>query len=221
MSPLITLPIQAPPGTVEVMVDFYDGLERDLLLASPTKELLQGLPRTVTLPTPDLCAYYLYYKRRPGVNGYSSIDDIAHQWHSALVEFDGQIDFNRSSIRLLQASGTSSGTVERVGEAIGLCVSSQIHGFHQADWIRIDTTTKRKTLDFWHPWTAGIGKDFIQVETKGSGIADNRRKPSSVSNHKASIKAKKAQATMSERQSSVLYGTIAVLDERPDSVARW
>ena len=106
-----------------------------------------------------------------------------------------------------------------MGEAIGLCVSSQIHGLHQADWTRIGKTTTRRTLDFWHPWIAGDGRQFIQVETKGSGITDNRHKPSTVSNHKASIRAKKAQATAGEHQSSVLYGTIAVLDERPDSVA--
>jgi hypothetical protein len=220
MAHVITLPIQAPPDTVDVLVDFYDSQERDSLLASPMGTHLQGLPRTLRLPTPDLCAYYLYYKKRPGVDGYSSLDEIGRKWHLALVEFDGQIDFNNSSIRLFQAADTSTGTIERVGEAIGLCVSSQIHGLHQADWTRIRSTTKRRTLDFWYPWIAGDGRQFIQLETKGSGIPDNRHKPQTVSNHKASIKAKKAQTTPAECKSSVLYGTISVLDERPDSVAR-
>ena len=65
MAHLITLPIHAPPDTVNVLVNFYDDQERDLLLASPMSKLLQGLPTTLTLATPDLCAYYLYYKKAP------------------------------------------------------------------------------------------------------------------------------------------------------------
>ncbi len=219
MAHLVSIPIETPPETINVEVDFYDDLERKALLASPIRELLSDLPKTIAVPTPDLCAFYLYYKMRPGIHGYSTHSDVARQWHRALVEFDGQIEFTDSSIRLSQAEGTYLGTTERLGEAVGLSVASVIHGGHQADWTRIPKAS-RKTLDFSSPWTASDGRRFIQVETKGSATPDNDRKTSSISQHKSDIKSKKKAATDEERRSSILYGTIAVFDDQPESVAR-
>ena len=220
MAHVITLDLQRPPSTVSVAVDFYDEEEKQALLASPMAPLLATLPMVYELSTTDLCAYYLYHKRRLGMAGYSSHKDLVQQWAKALAEFDGQVEFGNSSLRLTSATNMSSSTTERLGEAIGLTTASQLHGLHQADWSRIPVTNTRKTLDFQRPWTASDGKQFIQVETKGSATTDNNYKTSSVSKHKAEIKAKKKHATDEERQKSVLYGTIAVLDDRPDSTAR-
>lgn len=220
MAHMITLEPEAPPETVAVSVDFYDEDEKQALLASPMAALLRGLPATLDLPTTDVCAYYLYYKRRPGIDGYSTHKDVVRRWAQALVEFDGQIQFGNSSLRLTSARNMSRGTVERIGESIGLSVASKLHGLHQADWSRISITNTRKTLDFQRLWTASDGRQFVQVETKGSAARDNKYKTSSVSAHRADIKAKKEQATDEERRRGVLYGTIAVLGEGPDSMAR-
>jgi len=220
MANMITLELHAPPTSVDVRVDFYDEEERHALLATPTAPLFAGLPSLLHLPTTDLCAYYLYYKRRPGISGYSSHDDMVRQWTQALVEFDGQVKFSSSSLHLTSATNMSSGTTERLGESIGLSTISKLHGLHQADWTRIPITKTRRTLDFQHIWTASDGKQFVQLETKGSATNDNDHKTPSVCNHKAKIKEKKIQATNEERRKGILYGTIAVLDDRPDSVAR-
>jgi len=220
MAHLITLQLEAPPDTVDVMVDFYDDQERAALLSSPGGPSLAGIPKLLPVPTCDLCTYYLYYKKRLEIDGYSSHNDIVQRWHQALVEFDGQVQFANSSLRLLSPTDFSTGTTERLGEAIGLSVVSSIHQLHQADWDRIGKTNIHKTLDFVLPWTASDGKQFIQLETKGSAGEDNAYKTSSVSNHKADIKAKKDDASDEEHATSILYGTISVLDNKPESVAR-
>jgi len=220
MAHLISLPLQAPPDTLGILVDFFDANERDAFLSSPLGPMLGRLPAEFKIPTVDLCAYYLYYKKRPGVPGYSNHDEIADRWQQALYEFDGQIEFTVSSLRLIQKAGFARGTIERLGEALGLSVANSIHGLHQADWDRLSETNKRRTLDFSHPWIASDGRQFIQVETKGSVLENNDNKPQTILNHRASIKAKKADATDAEKASSVLYGTIGVLDERQDGIAR-
>lgn len=220
MANMITLELHAPPASVDVRVDFYDEEERHALLATPAAPLFAGLPSLLDLPTTDLCAYYLYYKRRLGIPGYSSHNDVVRQWVQALVEFDGQVEFGRSSLHLTSATHMSSGTTERLGESIGLSTISKLHGLHQADWTRIPITKARRTFDFQHVWTASDGKQFIQLEAKGSATNDNDHKTSSVCNHKAKIKEKKKQATDEECKKGILYGTIAVLDDRPDSIAR-
>jgi hypothetical protein len=220
MSSLISIPLQAPPSTTNVLVDFYDSAEKGLFAASPLWASVKDLPTTLALPTHDLLAYYLYYKKQPGVPGYSTHDDVAKQWAKALVEFEGQLDFTALSLRLIPNATLDTGTTERLGEAIGLSVASKLHGLHQADWSRIPESNKSKTLDFWRPCLASDGRQFVQVEAKGSASDNNDGKSSSISKHKASIKAKKQQVTADTRSLSVLYGTIAVVDNRPNSTAR-
>lgn len=220
MSSLISIPLQAPPSTTNVLVDFYDAAEKSSFAASPLWASVKDLPTTLALSTQDLLAYYLYYKKQPGVPGFSTHDDVAQQWAKALVEFEGQLDFAASTLRLIKNVTLDTGTTERMGEAIGLSVASNLHGLHQADWSRIPESNKSKTLDFWRPCLASDGRQFIQVEAKGSASDNNDGKSPSISKHKASIKAKKQQVTPDIRSQSVLYGTIAVVDNRPTSTAR-
>jgi hypothetical protein len=219
MAHLISVEIEAPPSSIEIDVDFYDENERAAFEQSPAWAYLQDFPKRLSIPTADLCAYYLYYKKRVGVNGFNDHTDLVRKWSQALVEFDGQVDFMNGSLKLVQTEGANRGTTERLGEAIGLSVASRIHGLHQADWTRIPEA-KRKTLDFWHPFTASDGVMFVQVETKGSAVENTGLKPASVSAHKASIKAKKLSATPAEQRNSILYGTIGVLDHRPETTAK-
>jgi len=218
MAHLITLPLEAPPDTLRVNVAYYDEEERVALTKSIGQDILGGPSRELTIPTPDFCSYYLYYKLRQSVPGYGSHDDVAQKWAFALAELDGQVQFAGGSVRLLQADGTSSGTSERIGEAIGLSVASRLHTLHEGDWSRIPISNTRKTFDFER--IASDGRRFILLEAKGSSVENNLLKPSTVSEHKRSIKEKKAAATATERQNAILYGTIGVLDDRPNSVAR-
>jgi hypothetical protein len=214
----IAIPDHSP--TVAIKVDFYDNKERESFLRTPFPIGLQNLPITLTLPTPEVLTYYLYYKKQPGVPGYSTHDEVAQRWYEALVEFNGQLTLSNHSIRRIPNVTLDTGTTERVGEALSLSVASYLHGLHEADWGRIPESNTRKSLDFQYPLTASDGKRFIQLEAKGSSTDNNDNKSDSVTHHKASIRAKKNAATSEERQESVMYGMIGVIDDRRDSAAR-
>lgn len=219
MARTVTIPVAAPPDTLRVDVAFYDEDEQAAFEKVLPSDILKDIPGEMVIPTPDFCTYYLYYKLREGVRGYGSHNEVADKWQFALGELDGQIEFADGTIRLTHAEGTNRGTSERFGEAIGLSVASQLHNIHGGDWNRIPETNTRKIFDF-NGLIASDGQQFVQLEAKGSSVEDNQRKPSTVSNHKRSIKAKKSEATPAERTESVLYGTIGVIDDRPVSTAR-
>jgi len=219
MAHLITMPLEAPPDTLRVNVAYYDEDERAAFVRSMGRDILDGPSREIVIPTPDFCTYYLYYKLRSGVPGYDSHDEVARRWAFAVTEFDGQVEFADGSIRLTRTDGANRGTSERLGEAVGLSVASRLHSLHDGDWRRVPETSSRKTFDFERA-VASDGHRFILLEAKGSSVDDNRLKPSTVSGHKQSIKEKKGAATRGERANSILYGTIGVLDGRPNSIAR-
>jgi len=219
MATQATPPFAAPPPTVRVDVDFYDAAEQSAFkrgLAWPT---LQALPAPINVSTADLCAYYLYYKLRPGITGFGSHSDLASVWVQALEEFRGQVEFASGSLRLLSHVGMSTGTTERLGEAFGLAVTSALHGLHPADWHRIPKA-QHKTLDFTQPPSASTGQVVIELETKGSAVGDNKLKPSNVGKHRASIQGKKAVIPAGSLATGIHYGTISVLGDAPASVVR-
>lgn len=218
MANLVTVQIKAPPATVEIDVDFYDDKEKAALDSSVLSSAFGDLPKRLSVPIEDLCTFYLYYKMRRGIEGFSNHTEVARNWHQALVEFDGQVDFGESSIHALTLDNNSTGTTERLGEAIGLSVASQLHDLHQADWARIPIA-KAKTADFRRN-VASDSVNFLEVETKGSIVAEITKKPATVSAHKASIKGKKATLRAGGNGRTVMYGTIAVVDDQPTSVAK-
>ena len=207
------------PPTTNIFVDFYDKDEQQSFRNSALSDSLAHLPGTVGIQTTDLLAYYLFYKKNPLLPGFSTFDDLAKKWFLALGEFAGQMHFTESSVRIIPDAILHSGTTERIGEAIGLSVASNLHGLHQADWDRIPASNTTKTLDFSLPPCATDGSHFIQVETKGSSCDDNSKKSSSVSHHRSSITDKK-NAVKNPGNQDVFYGTIAVLDHHPTNPAR-
>lgn len=218
MANLVTFPVAANPGSIEIAVDFYDDNEKASLQNSELANDFSDIPKTVAIPTQDLCAYYLYYKIRPGVAGFRNHTDIAVKWYQALAEFDGQVDFGDKSIYALSLDNNGVGTTERLGEAIGLSVASELHKLHQGDWARIPKA-QTKTMDFRRN-IASNSVNFIELETKGSIVGEIAKKSPAVSNHKAEIKAKKAALRAKVNRTTVMYGTIAVLDDQPASVAK-
>lgn len=211
------------PNTIKVYVDFYNDVHRDLLVSSSAKTVLKALhiPGEIDLSTVELLTYYLFYKKRPGVAGFTKYREIRSKIHHALIELSGLVSFENESLCATSPNALNRSTTERLGEAIGLSVISKIHGLIEADWGRIQETSKRKTLDC--EYAASDGSLIIKTETKGTICNDNRKKTSSVAKHKESIRAKK----LAERGGSnnglshaMLYGTIAALDSRETSIAQ-
>lgn len=214
----MTITVPAPPRGAYVDVDFYDADERESLLQSAHGSAFDGIPVRLNLSTVEVCAYYNLGKLHPVSSGRSYRLQLSGMWRHAIVKMSGQINFENDSMQLVNVGGTDGGVIEHLGEAVGLCVADKIHGLHQADWRRIPHTADHKILDF--EYRASDGSTLITIETKGAGATNNGQKPSNVSGHKADIKKKKSAPANAAARAGICYGTIAVLSDAPDSVAR-
>lgn len=210
----ITINLPTPPEKAYVDVAFYDAAEESLLRSahSPT---FRDIPARWDLGTSEICAYYRYYKLRPGISGFRTRQEIFSGWNESLVEISGQCQFANHTVQLLRVDGTNRSVLEHLGEAIGLCVADKIHELHQADWQPIRPNNIHKTLDF--EYRASDASTLITLETKGASAADNSRKTSNVSQKRWDIKKKKSA---NGGQGGICYGTITVLSGAPDSVAK-
>lgn len=213
-----------------VRVDFYDVKEEAKLLQYPAEavEAMKKLVASpVAVPTSEFLTYLLFHRMGRGLPGYKSTDQIQRDLTRAASYIDRCIDFDGKSIRLPSKLAQPPGEImEHVGEAIGLAVASRIHGLTEADWVRLlvkKHPSNKKLLpsfDFQASDSRCLVQSdtFIQVETKGSAVEENRKKSSNVSMHKANIHNKKdklANLPTNEQDpypAAVRYGTVTALD---------
>lgn len=213
----ILLDLKIPQSTIKVSVEYYDEAERKKFLSySNVSDIGQLVTTGFEIPIEEFLTYYLFYKKRPGKDGWRNYQEIGLNIAYALAELSGFVDFNGVSLSTPKdTDGQDRAITERIGESVGLSVVSRIHGLTAADWGRLPIIDK-KSFDYE---VAGIGNLVIQMEAKGSSIADNSVKAPTVSNHKASIHGKKnaintLSGTGSYRYPADLrYGTITVMGE--------
>lgn len=208
------------PDEINIDVDFYDSSEKTLLQGGSSSQFFKSLPKRISVSTPDFFAYYLFYKKHPGKDGYSNFQNVSGHWIEGLIEIYDEIDLSKSRLRQKHAQTLNRGITERLGEAVGLSVSSELFGMHQADWDRIPESNERKTLDYSLPATAASNSTIYQVETKGSSTSDNRAKSASMSNQKRSIQEKKVAAVKVSKGEVLLIGTVAAFDARKGGTAK-
>jgi hypothetical protein len=214
--------------TIRVDVAFYDGEEREKLLRYPTGSDIQALVESpINVPTSEFLSYFLFHRKRPGMKGYHDLHSIRHKLGVALSILDGGVEFNGHSI--CTADGVRHQLTEiseHLGEAIGLSVVSRIHGLTEADWAPIEERRGRgapPTFDFQ---LASDGRHFVQVENKGSSVADNRILDSAIKEQKRRISEKKSKLrALGEKGSdpypaSLRYGTVTAMDPRKEGNVR-
>ena len=214
--------------TIQVEVSFFDDAEKNKLMAYPTASVMQELvSRPLEIPKAEFLTYYLFHQiklGKPGYRDYQSVAQKVHLWLSAIGEC---IDYVGGSIRTPHGSTQQLTEVsEHVGEAIGLSVISRIHGLTEADWAPIPEQRGRNAKPSFDFQIASDGKRFVQIETKGSSVSDNRILSDAVKAQKRKIDEKKAKLTAlaltdeDPNPAGLRYGTIAVVDARIDGNLR-
>ena len=213
-----------PQAFVKVDIEFYDAIEKSKLTSAPytpaaimqMKSLCGG---SIEVPTGEFLAYYLFHKKLIGTEGYVSYQAIGNKLGKALAHLDECIEFNGNSIsRPSTAKQQLNEVSEHIGEAVGLAVISRIHKLHQADWEPIPIQGGRKGIPTHDFQIASDMQTLIQVENKGSSVADNSKKDTSISQHKRVIQDKKLKLQklpVGRRDlypASVRYGTISAVD---------
>lgn len=214
--------------TIEVDVSFYDHTEETKLLAYPTAAAIQELvAQPMYISKAEFLIHYLFHQIKLGTPRYRDYDSVAEKVHLWLGAIGESIDYERGSVRRhLDAKQQLNDVSEHVGEAIGLSVMNRIHGLTEADWSPIPEQRGRGAKPSFDFQIASDGKRFVQVETKGSSVLDNRALCAAVKAQKQRIDNKKAALTalavkkQDPNPASLRYGTIAVVDARQNGNVR-
>lgn len=214
--------------TIKVDIDFYDDAEKRKLLAYPTASLMHALvTKPLEIPRAEFLTYYLFHRIKLGTDGYRDYDSVARKVHLWLGAIGECIDYENGSVRTPHgATQQLTDVSEHVGEAIGLAVMNRIHGLTEADWAPIPEQRGRNAKPSFDFQIASDGRQFVQVETKGSSVADNRVLSDAVKAQKKRIDDKKAKlADLAKKgedpnPAGLRYGTIAVVDARKDGNVR-
>ena len=208
---------------IEVNVDFYDESEKAKLMQYPTATTMDKLvPGRLRIPTAEFLTYYFFHNIKLGIEGYRDFDSVSKRVYLHLNSIRQYFNFEDGSIRNRGTNGQEKGVTEHIGEAIGLSVINRFHGMTKADWKPI-YEGKIKTFDYQ---LASDGKNFVQLEAKGSSGNNNRLKTSAVSKQKRRIADKKSSLNLISKfgkdphPASIRYGTITVIDNRSDSIVR-
>ncbi len=214
--------------TIEVEVSFYDDAEEAKLLAYPTAAAMQALvAKPLEIPKAEFLTYYLFHRIKLGTEGYRDYNSVAQKVHLWLGAIGECIEYEDGSVRTPHgASQQLTEVSEHVGEAIGLSVMSRIHGLTGADWAPIPEERGRRARPSFDFQIASDGRQFVQVETKGSSVKDNRVLSDAVKAQKRKIDEKKARLAELAKNggdpnpAGLRYGTITVVDARKDGNVR-
>lgn len=211
---------------INVDVSYYDIAEQDKFKLYPKSEEIDLLVKNgLTVEMPEFLTYYLFHRKRFEIPGYQNYQMIGKHTETSLKYLEDIFDTNENSIVVKQQlNSVPLDIIERVGESIGLSAINKIHGLIEADWTPIPEQKGRNALKSFDYKISSDGKNLIQVENKGSFAQDNRIITDAIVEHKNNIADKKDQQREIEQfndlSPTIKYGTITVLDSRPDGSIR-
>lgn len=199
-------------------INFYNDEHKNLLGSYPyPKEQISKMKVMVLTPLKidpvDFLTYYLFHNKKHNPVKFPNKLEVSkfinHAFDSISIFFGLQNGSLRGLPNVLSAENS---VVEHIGDAIGMIVISELHELISADW-EVIPITKEKDFDFS---ISSTGNYFVQIETKGSFVKNNKNKPSTINNHRKSIIDKKDYIRKSGRNHhfpiNVMYGVIASID---------
>jgi len=205
-------------------------IDRTLFKAFPNADALNKIVQKGISITEDEFLAYMMFTWQMDVNGFRTYAELSALIRDNLGVVNQLLSFNNGSIqaRVIGNDLMQTGYTERIGVSLGLCLLNKIHNLTAADWKKIPTAPGRNghpTFDF-DISIASTGHNFIQCENKGSAVTDNTIQNKAIEAHYSSINRKKSYVRDQEAQlqipshQNLYYGTIGVLDNRSNSIAR-
>jgi hypothetical protein len=204
-------------STVNIDLAYYDIEQDDLVKANLPVDYAQiskFVGTTLQIAHSDFFTYGMFRYQQLNGNSYDRFEDLDRLRNDYKILF--RYLEHRNTGQLVKAQGPKIDVVEiaeYIGVAGSLSVASAIYGLTQADWVKIPSAKRKKTFDFHHQ--SSLKGRYLRLEAKGSIVADNTQKPSSVSNHKTSIIDKKDQSIKNgtfSRAKDTCLGLITVAD---------
>lgn len=198
-------------ASIRVDVQYLNATHEAALQQYPkAKEIAELVKNGIEVPTTEFLTHYLFFRRRPGKEGWRNYQQLGQRICTALNYLDEWVDFNGTSINLPYDIGKlEHGVIEHIGESIGLSVVNRIHGLTEADWDYIPTKPGRKgrkTLDYQ---VASDGSNIVQVEAKGSTVVNQNGTTPLFTSQNKHVAAKKASSIAWEQANQHAYSVDA------------
>ena len=151
---------------ISVSVEYYNDVHRQKLNRYASCSEIQTIVNDgVRIPLAEFLTYYWFHLKGSGLSGFENYSAIESEFSENLAYLRRFVGFSGSLMTVKAgAQRLPNEVIEHIGESVALSVVNRIHGLTQADWSRIDTSSKDKSLDFE---LASDGKNLIQVEAKG------------------------------------------------------
>lgn len=213
---------------LRVGLDYYDASEAKALSEWPYDQVntagrVSAFQARGLIREADFLSYYLIH--RSTVDGHGTFSQRLGLAESILGYIRPVITLQTGTIRSTTADRVAGDFAERIGEAVGLAVVSRMHGLTEADWAVLRTIPGKHGIPTFDFEIASDSQRIIQLEAKGSIVADNQYSAiPAVRQHAWNIKQKKnklrgrAVEQMQDPYPALIrYGTIAVIDAQHDT----
>lgn len=215
---------------LKVSIDYFNDEHKGLFQAYPNVTVIDALVQNGSTISKEEFLGYMMFKDQLDADGHRNFGDLSLRIQHRLGDIDDFLTFNNNSVqaRFIGADLHQTGLTERIGISLGLCILNQIHGLTRADWTKIPEAPGRNghpTFDFAIS-LASTGSNFIQAENKGSALKQNTDQGGTIAIHYKSILRKKKHLRSKESEQEIsqhqnlYYGTIGVVDNQPNSVAK-
>jgi hypothetical protein len=215
---------------IRVDIGYFNDEQRRLFQGFPNSGNINDIVRDGITITEDEFLAYMMFPWQMDLAGFRNYNELRNQVQNNLGAVNQLLSFNNGSVQanVIGNDLMQTGYTERIGVSLGLCLMNKIHNLTAADWKKIPTVPGRNghpTFDYEFP-IASTGTRFIQSENKGSTIENNTDKRGTVERHYNSILEKKEYVRNEEVKQQIqlhqnlYYGTIGVLDNRPNSNAK-
>ena len=215
---------------IRVDIGYFNDEQRRLFQGFPNSGNINDIVRDGITITEDEFLAYMMFPWQMDLAGFRNYNELRNQVQNNLGAVNQLLSFNNGSVQanVIGNDLMQTGYTERIGVSLGLCLMNKIHNLTAADWKKIPTVPGRNghpTFDYEFP-IASTGTRFIQSENKGSAIENNTEQRGTVERHYNSILEKKEYVRNEEVKQQIqlhqnlYYGTIGVLDNRPNSNAK-
>lgn len=201
---------------IEFDVEYYDEEHKSKLSGHHYSPAIGNLVKNGIKVTEDEFVVYSLFREQKNYPGWRNYQELKQRLPTRIETFRDYFDTSGGTLKSkFPRRDSDIKQTESAGVATALLAMNEIFNLHEADWERIPTTNKFKTLDFE---LASDGKRFIQVEAKGT-IFESKSLDKTTTLKKKIEKKKEAQRKLANAN-TLFFGVIAGFPYSQNSNAR-
>lgn len=194
---------------IEFDVEYYDDEHKKKLSGHDYSPAIGSLVKNGIKVTEDEFVVYSLFREQKNYPGWRNYQELKQKLPTRIDTFRDYFDTGGGTLKSkFPRRDFDIKQTESAGVATALLAMNEIFNLHEADWGRIPTTKKFKTLDFeLASELASNGKRFIQVEAKGT-IFESKSLDNTAALKKKIEEKKEAQGKLANAN-TLFFGVIA------------